>query len=78
MDANTENPERSRIVGKDGQPDCPHNALRKKRGNYTFDCYVCGNCAALFEVELHVEPPPGPKEPMFDRRPPWGFRSRQA
>lgn len=56
---------------------CQHNALRKKRGAYTFDCYVCGSCAALFEVKPHVEQKPI-KEPMFDGRPPWGLRDRQA
>lgn len=58
--------------------ECPHNALRRaKNGPYTFCAYVCGNCSQMFEVKPHIEPEPI-KEPMFDGRPPWGFRSRQA
>ena len=39
-----------------------------------------GSCATLFEVKKfeYPNPEPKPKGPMFDRRPPWGMRSRQA
>ena len=58
--------------------ECPHNALRKvKIGNYTFTAYICGNCSQMFEVNKHEELEPI-KEPMFDTRPPWGLRDRQA
>jgi hypothetical protein len=59
--------------------ECPHNALRKSKERYAENMYVCGNCSALFEVKEHKEPePPKEKPPMFDRRPPWGTRPRQA
>ena len=61
--------------------DCPHNVIRRKRKSDDHDeqFYVCGSCATLFEVKEHIVDPPSPhKEPMFDNRPPWGFRSRQA
>jgi hypothetical protein len=62
--------------------DCPHNTLRKKRitdeHQYTFNAYVCGSCATIFEVTKHEEPRPV-KEPMFPKNPiPWGLRDRQA
>jgi len=60
------------------QLECPHNALRRMKDNgYTFTAYICGNCAQIFEVKKHEEPEPS-REPMFDRRPPWGLRDRQA
>jgi len=62
--------------------DCPHNVIRKKRTEdphqYHCQMYVCGSCATLFEVKIYEEPKPAPREQMFDRRPPWGMRSRQA
>jgi hypothetical protein len=48
-----------------------------KDNGYTFTAYICGNCAQIFEVKKHEEPEPS-REPMFDRRPPWGLRDRQA
>ena len=62
----------------DAVTTCPHNVIRIKRGNHAPTLYVCGSCASLFTVHEHREPEPGPREPMFDRRPPWGFRDRQA
>lgn len=62
--------------------ECEHNALRKKRTEdphqYPEQMYVCGSCAKLFVVKEYEEPKPPPLEPMFDGRPPWGMRSRQA
>jgi hypothetical protein len=61
--------------------NCPHNVIRRKRKSDEHDeqFYVCGSCAKLFEVkEITVDPPTPHNEPMFDRRPPWGFRERQA
>jgi len=60
--------------------ECPHRILRKKDSSeLTFTAYVCGQCATIFEVEVHVEPPPQRKEPMFPKNPvPWGLRGRQA
>jgi hypothetical protein len=60
---------------------CVHNVIRRKRpedGQYTFEPYVCGSCGTIFEVKVHVEPEPPQPTPMFDRRPPWGLRDRQA
>lgn len=61
---------------------CPHRVLRKKSTaegeKYAFEAYVCGQCGQLFEVSEHKEPAPSKAEPMFDRRPPWGSRVRQA
>jgi hypothetical protein len=58
---------------------CDHKALRKLRQDgFTFCAYVCGNCAMVFEVKEHKEPEPCKDEPMFDGRPPWGMRNRQA
>ena len=60
---------------------CVHNVIRRKRpedGEYMFDPYVCGSCGTIFEVKVHVEPEPEKEEPMFDNRPPWGLRDRQA
>ena len=65
----------------DQKTDCQHYVVRKiRRGDpYTFNAYVCGNCAKVFEVNEHRElEPPREREPMFDRRPPWGLRDRQA
>ncbi len=60
------------------KPKCPHNALRKmKTEGLTFNGYICGNCATVFEATEHKELEP-PEEPMFDNRPPWGLRDRQA
>jgi|GEM_PF-3001707 len=63
------------------QKICPHNVIRKKRTSdphqYTFDAYVCGSCAQIFEVKPHAEPKQV-KEPMFSNPAPWGQRSRQA
>lgn len=62
--------------------ECQHRVIRKKRSDdlheYAFDAYVCGSCAQIFEVKPHEETPEPPKGPMFDRRPPWGLRNRQA
>lgn len=64
---------------KGGAQDCKHNALRKKRGMFTFDAYVCGNCSTIFEVKKHEVPPPDKPEPMgSESKVPWGFRARQA
>lgn len=64
------------------QKDCEHRVIRKKRSEhhtYTFDAYVCGSCAKIFEVNEYVEPLPEPKEPMFPKHSiPWGLRGRQA
>ena len=59
---------------------CPHNALRKVKdqSGLTFTGYICGNCATMFEVEQHQKPESPAPGPMFDRRPPWGLRDRQA
>jgi len=56
-------------------PTCTHNVIRRKRKSP--DLYVCGSCAKLFTVQVRHEPSIA-QEPMFDRRPPWGLRSRQA
>jgi hypothetical protein len=66
-----------KLFDEQRQNACPHTVIRKpKRGDGIH--YVCGNCAAEFEARL-IPPPINRKdEPMFDRRPPWGFRSRQA
>lgn len=59
--------------------DCEHNVIRRSKERYEFNAYVCGSCGEIFNVKKHVEPdPPRKDEPMFDRRPPWGFRARQA
>ncbi len=63
--------------------NCVHNVIRRKRPETegeqsVLNLYVCGTCAALFEVKEYVEPESPREEPMFDRRPPWGTRSRQA
>ena len=60
---------------------CVHNVIRRKHpeeGEETFDPYVCGSCGAVFEVKEHVELAVEKEKPMFDNRPPWGLRSRQA
>jgi hypothetical protein len=58
---------------------CPHMVIRRAKERFCENVYVCGSCAMLFDVKDHRElPEPGPKEPMFDRRPPWGLRNRQA
>jgi hypothetical protein len=57
-------------------PKCPHNVVRRKRGEEPC-LYVCGSCAALFTVEEYRKPVER-REQMFDRRPPWGLRNRQA
>jgi hypothetical protein len=58
---------------------CPHNVIRRADGRWCENVYICGSCAKLFNVADHREPPPSSKdEPMFDRRPPWGLRDRQA
>lgn len=59
---------------------CSHNALRKfKKQEYPFAAYVCGNCSTIFQVDRYEEPKTYIRiEPMFDRRPPWGTRLRQA
>lgn len=58
---------------------CKHNALRRGDSTReTFNKYVCGNCAKVFEVEEHIPPAPLPPEPMNDGRKPWGYRDRQA
>lgn len=54
---------------------CAHNVVRRKRDDPEF--YVCGSCAKLFTVREQHEAPKV-QEPMFDRRPPWGCRNRQA
>jgi hypothetical protein len=73
-----------------GNKPCPHNVIRKKRTadphEYETEKYVCGSCAQLFDVHRYDPPgqskpqskPQGRPEPMFDRRPPWGERNRQA
>jgi hypothetical protein len=57
--------------------NCKHHAIRKVKERNAENLYVCGNCSRLFEVKLH-EPIAPSKGPMFDRRPPWGLRDRQA
>ena len=74
-------------IPQQGRPrmvECPHRVLRIKRTEdaheFAQTMYVCGSCATLFEVKKfeYPNPEPKPKGPMFDRRPPWGMRSRQA
>ena len=63
----------------DEQKACPHNVIRKSKDRHAENIYICGSCSALFAVkEKTVDPEPKEKPPMFDRRPPWGMRSRQA
>ena len=63
---------------------CAHNVIRRKHSSdaHAFSAenvYVCGSCAKLFEVEEYVDKTaPRDSTPMFDGRPPWGMRSRQA
>ena len=61
----------------DEKVPCPHNVIRRSKDRYPFAAYVCGSCAQIFEAKPYTPPEPI-KEPMFDRRPPWGFRDRQA
>lgn len=61
---------------------CAHNVIRKKRndrehGQYEFDAYVCGTCATIFEVNVHV-PPLLPHPEPLGQKIPWGLRDRQA
>lgn len=72
-------PAKTTAVDDARKQDCPHNALRKcKEQGYTFLSYICGSCSVVFEAKVHEDPPSNPREPMFDSRPPWGSRSRQA
>ena len=58
---------------------CKHNQLQRMRSDgLTFNGYICGNCATVFEVKEHKEPEPPKEKPMFDHRKPWGLRDRQA
>lgn len=57
---------------------CEHHALRKVRDNrHTFNAYICGNCAQMFEVTEHMQPLPDKPEPL-SKKVPWGKRPRQA
>jgi hypothetical protein len=64
------------------EQNCPHNVVRKKREQERSthgELYVCGQCGMLFEIAEFKEPEPNRhNEPMFDHRPPWGSRARQA
>jgi hypothetical protein len=60
------------------QDSCPHNSIQRKRGMHEINMYVCGSCAALFDVKEYSEPKPSEPEPISKNRVPWGLRSRQA